>query len=109
MNQLALPADTVRFYNDGPDFPTTPLLQEAERAYRQGFACVASSAASWKQPADDMRESLWRSRREVRRRAEVLTSPGASGPEREHAQGPHQTPAARLRSTGPGTAGLRIQ
>lgn len=72
MVALALPADTVRFYNDGPDFPTTPLLQEAERAYRDGFRCVANLAPGWKHPPDDLRDSLWRSRKDLRRQAEVL-------------------------------------
>lgn len=72
MLTLALPADTVRFYNDGPEFPTTPLLQEAERAYREAFAIGASATASWKEPADDLLEAVWRTRREVRRRNEVF-------------------------------------
>ena len=72
MVALALPADTVRFYNDGPDFPTTPLLVEAERAYRDGFRCIAHLAPRWKHPPDDLRESLWRSRKDLRRQAEVL-------------------------------------
>ncbi len=72
MVTLALPADTVRFYNDGPDFPTTPLLTEAERAYRDGFRCVANLAPGWKRPPDDLRESLWRSRKDLRRQTEVL-------------------------------------
>lgn len=72
MVALALPADTVQFFNDGPDFPTTPLLQEAERAYREAFAIGASATASWKEPADDLIETVWRTRREVRRRNEVF-------------------------------------
>jgi hypothetical protein len=72
MSTVALPVDTVLHYNDGPDFPSTPLLEQAERAYRDGFRHVASAAASWKHPPEDLRESLWRARREVRRRHEVL-------------------------------------
>lgn len=72
MSTLALPADTVQFYNDGPDFPTTPLLQDAERAYRDGFCGVANVAAVWKRPALDLCDDLWRSRREQRRHAEVF-------------------------------------
>jgi len=69
MSTLALPVDTVPHYNDGP---STPLLEQAERAYRDGFRQVASAAASWKHPPEDLRESLWRARREVRRRHKVL-------------------------------------
>lgn len=72
MVALALPADTVRFYNDGPAFPTTPLLQEAEREYRDAFSIGASATASWKEVPDDLLEAVWRTRREVRRRNEVF-------------------------------------
>ncbi|TWU14745.1 hypothetical protein CA54_36140 [Symmachiella macrocystis] len=72
MTDLALPADTVQFYNDGPEFPTTPLLLKAEQAYREGFATTASAAASWKRVDEDMIEEMWRSRRAVRRKAEIL-------------------------------------
>lgn len=69
---LALPPDTVQFYNDGPDFPKTPLQMEAERAYRAGFLCSASTTARWRSPDEALIESLRRSRKDVRRRAEVL-------------------------------------
>lgn len=46
MSTLALPVDTVQFYNDGPDFPTMPLLMEAERAYRDGFRCIANASVA---------------------------------------------------------------
>lgn len=72
MSTLALPVDTVQFYNDGPDFPSTPLLMEAERAYRDGFRCIANAAARWRSPPDDLRDSLWSHRRQVRRQSEVL-------------------------------------
>jgi hypothetical protein len=35
MATLFLPANTVRFYNDGPEAPQTPELQLAEWHYRQ--------------------------------------------------------------------------
>lgn len=71
MTTLALPADTVQFYNDGPDFPNTPLLQEAERAYRDGFNVAANAAGSWRRPVYDLVESCRRSRRDARAKAEV--------------------------------------
>ena len=33
----------VRFYNDGPEFPSTPTLIEAEQAYRNQFAEAATT------------------------------------------------------------------
>ena len=37
MVTLTLPPDTVRFYDDGPDWPRTPDQQQAEFAYREAF------------------------------------------------------------------------
>lgn len=72
MLTLALPADTVQFYSDGPNFPTTPLLQDAERAYRDAFSIGASATASWQEVPEDLLEAVWRTRHEVRRRNEVF-------------------------------------
>jgi hypothetical protein len=74
MATLTLPADTVRFYNDGPDFPTTPLLMEAERAYRAAFAEAAGVVAEWDIPDCELIEAVWQDRRAARDRAEVLVS-----------------------------------
>lgn len=68
----ALPPDTVQFYNDSLDFPKTPLQMEAERAYRAGFCVAACATARWRSPDEAFIESLRRSRKDMRRRAEVL-------------------------------------
>ncbi len=68
----ALPPDTVQFYNDSLDFPKTPLLMEAERAYRFGFMAAAAATSRWRSPDEEFIESLRRSRKDMRRRAEVL-------------------------------------
>ena len=59
-------------YSDGPEFPTTPLLAQAERAYRDSFLEAAREAAKWDFPDLDMIEAAWESRRHTRRQAEVL-------------------------------------
>lgn len=74
MPTLALPADTVRYYNDGPDFPSTPLLMEAERAYRAAFAEAAGVVAEWDVPDCELIDAAWDDRRATRDRAEVLVS-----------------------------------
>ncbi|RLS52883.1 MAG: hypothetical protein DWH91_15565 [Planctomycetota bacterium] len=68
----ALPPNTVQFYNDSLDFPKTPLQMEAERAYRAGFCAAACATARWRSPDEALIESLRKSRKDVRRRAEVL-------------------------------------
>jgi hypothetical protein len=77
MATLALPADTVRFYNDGPDFPSSPLLLDAERAYRQAFAEAANLVAEWTTPDHEAIDAAWRDRRDARTKAEVLVSSAA--------------------------------
>ncbi|MCA9208139.1 MAG: AAA family ATPase, partial [Planctomycetales bacterium] len=72
MPALALPPDTVRFYNDGPDWPTTPGLQAAERAYRHTFVAGARDVAQWDMPDPDMIDEAWRDRRRVRDEAQVI-------------------------------------
>ena len=47
MTTITLPADSVRFYNDGPGFPDSPLLLEAEKAYRTAFAEAAEEVVRW--------------------------------------------------------------
>ena len=74
MITITLPADTVRFYNDGPEFPGTPLLLEAEHAYRIAFSEAAAEVPRWGMMRDDLVEQAWCTRREVREQAEVLVS-----------------------------------
>ena len=66
-----LPADTVWLYNDGLEPPTTPVLLEAERAYRSAYLAAAREVASWDTPHDASIEHAWRARREARRKAQV--------------------------------------
>jgi hypothetical protein len=77
MPTLTLPADTVRFYNDGPDFSSTPLLMEAERAYRSAFVEAANVVAEWDIPDCELIEAAWQDRRNARERAEVLVPSAA--------------------------------
>ena len=72
VDTIALPPDTVRFYNDGPDWPTTPLLLDAERAYRSAFVAGAREVANWDSPDSAAIAEAWRDRRKVSRSAEVL-------------------------------------
>lgn len=72
MSEHALPADTVQFYNDGPDWPTTALLQEAERAYREAYAEGARDVAEWDMPDPEMIDEAWQERRRVRSDAELV-------------------------------------
>ncbi len=70
----ALPPNTVRFYEDGPDWPTTPERTEAELAYRESFVAAASEVAEWAAPDKDAIEQAWDERRQASRDAEVLVS-----------------------------------
>lgn len=64
-------ASTVRFYNDGPEFPTTELLKVAERGYRAAYLRGAQAAAKWTEPDEDAIEDAWEERRDARRKAQV--------------------------------------
>ncbi len=44
MPTTAMPDDPVRFYDDGPNPPDTPLRVAAERAYREAFLDAANEA-----------------------------------------------------------------
>ncbi len=63
--------NTVRSYNDGPEFPTTPLLQEAESLYRTYYCLSAASTIHWLRPDEERIEQFRKTRREVKRQAEV--------------------------------------
>ena len=58
-----LPPNTVGFYNDGPDWPTTPVLMEAERAYRDAFLVAAREVAGWDTPDLTSIDEAWTARR----------------------------------------------
>jgi hypothetical protein len=74
MTTITLPVDTVRFYNDGPGVPDTPILLEAEKAYRIAFADAAAEVVRWGMMRDDLIEQAWCQRQQVREQAEVLVS-----------------------------------
>lgn len=74
MTTITLPADTVRFYNDGPVVPDTPLLLEAEHAYRNAFADAVAEVVRWGMMRDDLIEQAWCLRQQIREQAEVLVS-----------------------------------
>ncbi|MCL6505526.1 MAG: helicase RepA family protein [Bryobacteraceae bacterium] len=63
---------TVRFYNDGLDWPATPELLAAERAYRAAFLAGAHEAAEWPFPDIEAIEDARQARRCAREAAEVL-------------------------------------
>lgn len=63
--------NTVRSYNDGPEFPTTPLLQEAENLYRTFYCLGAASTIHWLRPDFERIEQVRKTRRDVKRQAEV--------------------------------------
>jgi hypothetical protein len=63
--------DLVRFYDDGPNRPDTPLRMEAERAYREAFLAAANEAAGWVEPDELKLDAAWRQRRRVRESAQV--------------------------------------
>jgi len=74
MTTITLPTDTVQFYNDGPGVPDTPLLLEAEKAYRTAFSDAAAEVVRWGMMRDDLIEQAWCQRQQVREQAEVLVS-----------------------------------
>ena len=74
MSTITLPADTVRFYNDGPVVPDTPLLLEAEQAYRAAFADAVAEIVQWGMMRDDLIEQAWCQRQQIREQAEALVS-----------------------------------
>ena len=63
--------NSVRSYNDGPEFPTTPLLQEAEGLYRTYYSLSAASTIHWLRPDEERIEQFRKTRREVKRQAEI--------------------------------------
>ena len=65
-----------RFYNDTGDLPTTPLLAEAERAFRDAFLVGAREASEWDFPNVDAVEAAREAREEARCQAEVLVTSG---------------------------------
>ncbi len=69
---LALPPDTVQFYNDGGGPPKTPLLQEAERAYRESYLAGAREVLTWDMPDPEVIDEAWQARKRARRAAEVF-------------------------------------
>jgi hypothetical protein len=73
MTTLTIPSELVRFYNDGLEFATTPILVEAEQAYRSQFAEAASIVATWHDGPDYWAiEAAWEARRKARSSAERL-------------------------------------
>lgn len=71
MATLALPADTVRFYNDGPEHPRTGPQQVAEWHYRSAFHAAAREVIAWDMPDPDVIDEAWESRARAREAAEV--------------------------------------
>jgi hypothetical protein len=70
MATLFLPANTVRFYNDGPEAPQTPELQLAEWHYRQAFLAGAREVAGWSVPNVFSLAQIWDEREAARLAAE---------------------------------------
>jgi hypothetical protein len=65
--------ELVRFYNDGPDWPTTPERRlAAEQAYRDAFLAGAREAATWPFPDVEAIENARQARQKTREAAEVL-------------------------------------
>jgi hypothetical protein len=64
--------ELVCFYRDGPDWPTTPKLLDAERAYRAAFAAGAREAAQWPFPDIEAIEDARQARQRAREAAEVV-------------------------------------
>lgn len=71
MVRLALPADTVPFYNDGPEAPSTHERVMVEWEYRQAFARAAGEVAQWTAPDLDAIQAAWDARERARSAAEV--------------------------------------
>lgn len=72
MATLVLPADTVRFYNDGPENPLTGQLQLAEWNYRDSFLAAAREVIEWDMPDPDAIYDAWEARVRAREAAQVL-------------------------------------
>lgn len=71
MATLALPNDTVQFYNDGPSIPTTGPLQLAEWHYREAFWKAADEVSLWTIPKILTICEAWDARDRARLAAEV--------------------------------------
>lgn len=73
MTIVDVPHGLVRFYKDGPEFPSTPTLIEAEQAYRNQFAEAATTVANWFDGPDYWAiDAAWENRRNSRENAERL-------------------------------------
>ncbi|MFV0442165.1 MAG: AAA family ATPase [Planctomycetaceae bacterium] len=70
--EINLPADTVQFYNDSGEPPKTPLLQQAEREYRDAYLAAAREVVTWDMPDPETIDEAWQERKRVRREAEIL-------------------------------------
>jgi len=71
------PADIERrFYRDGPDWPTSPQKNAAERYYRVAFLEAAREAATWPVPDNLAIAKAWAERRKARRDAEASIDGG---------------------------------
>lgn len=96
--------ETTPLYNDWAEFPTTPLLQHAEREYRKAFYDSARIAASWLGgPDHDYIERCWSLRKRTRAEseriipsAEVFGDPRLSGEQVLYLTG-HEGIASRAR------------
>ena len=71
MVRLALPADTVQFYNDGPEAPLTHERVIVEWEYRQAFAKAAGEVVQWDMPDPDAIQAAREARQRARLAAEV--------------------------------------
>ena len=69
---MNLPADHVRFYQDGVEWPDTPEKQAAERAYRKAFLGAAREAARWQSLDKAAIDAAWAERKRARTLTEVL-------------------------------------
>lgn len=58
-------------YNDGPDFPTSPLLQQAEQAYREAYLLAVREAVRWSVFSKRILRAAWDERERVREQAEI--------------------------------------
>jgi hypothetical protein len=57
------------FYNDGPDFPSTPELVAAEKVYRDAYLAGAREAARWQIPDAESIAAAWEDRGQAKERA----------------------------------------
>ena len=68
----SLPPAHVRFYEDGPDWPKTPMQIAAEKAYREAFYTAVREAS--RLDYDELEDAItaaWNDRRKTREAAEV--------------------------------------